>query len=129
KQHKISADHTIEYINNSPDKLDFIYIHLWPNAYKNNQTAFARQQLLNNKVDFYFAPDSARGYIDGLDFKVNGQPAKLEYDKQHIDIAKLILNQPLASGEKITITTPFTVKLPNSYSRLGHVDQSYQITQ
>src|SRR5688572_5097212 len=74
KEHKLTASETIEYINNSPNSLDTIYFHLWPNAYKNKNTAFARQQLLNKSEKFYFAPDSALGYIDGLDFKVNGQP-------------------------------------------------------
>ena len=31
----LKGNTSIEYINNSPDKLDFIWFHLWPNAYKN----------------------------------------------------------------------------------------------
>ena len=34
---------TVTYINNSPDKLDYIWFHLWPNAYKNENTAFYKQ--------------------------------------------------------------------------------------
>jgi len=33
----------LEYINHSPDKLEFIWFHLWPNAYKNETTAYAKQ--------------------------------------------------------------------------------------
>ena len=40
-----------------------------------------------------------------------------------------MLPQPLAPGASITITTPFRVKIPDSFSRFGHVGQSYQITQ
>ena len=127
--HSLTATAEIEYINHSPHELTFIYFHLWPNAYKNNTTALAKQQLINKKRDFQFAPDSARGYIEGLDFKINGQQAQLEIDPENIDIGKLILNQPLPSGQRIRISTPFRVKLPNSFSRLGHVGQSYQITQ
>src|SRR5436190_5942097 len=35
----------LEYINNSPDKLDFIWFHFFENAYKNDSTAFAKQVL------------------------------------------------------------------------------------
>jgi hypothetical protein len=36
----------------------------------------------------------------------------------------------LAPGKKITVTTPFRVKLPSgTISRLGHIGESYQITQ
>src|SRR6476619_2815404 len=29
----------INYTNNSPDTLNYIWFHLWPNAYKNDNTA------------------------------------------------------------------------------------------
>lgn len=129
-KHELDADITMQYTNNSPDELNFIYIHLWPNAYKNNSTAFAKQEIENRSIDFYAAKPDERGYIDGLDFKVNGNPVQLEYDQQNIDIAKLPLDQPLKSGGKITITTPFRVKIPSSdFSRLGHSENAYQITQ
>ncbi|MBC8046750.1 MAG: M1 family metallopeptidase, partial [Fimbriimonadaceae bacterium] len=129
-KHEINGDITIEYKNNSPEPLNFIYFHLWANAYKNNSTAFAKQEIENKKTEFQFAKNDERGYIDNLNFNVNGSAVKLEYDAKHIDIAKIILNTPLKSGEILTITTPFHVKIPSSkFSRLGHSDQSYQITQ
>ena len=36
--HTLKGDLTLEYINHSPDKLDFIWFHLWPNAYKDTTT-------------------------------------------------------------------------------------------
>ncbi|MCD4794668.1 MAG: M1 family metallopeptidase [Bacteroidales bacterium] len=127
--HELSAFETIEYINNSPDELSFIYFHIWPNAYDNNNTALAKQKLEGKWLKL-FKVDEQRGYIDSLDFKVNGEDIKWEYDKEYIDICKLYLNQALKSGEKIMITTPFHVKLPKGVtSRLGHVDQTYQISQ
>ena len=89
KSHTLQAFEQIEYINNSPDKLEFIYFHLWPNGYKNGETALAKQKGSNNK---WFYDQKTNGYIDSLDFKIDGQPAKWEYDKNHIDICKLILN-------------------------------------
>ncbi|QMU29927.1 M1 family metallopeptidase [Adhaeribacter radiodurans] len=129
QKHTLTATEELEYSNHSPDQLTFIYFHLWPNAYQNNQTALGKQLLRLKKSDFYFAAPEERGYITNLDFKVNGQSAKLEYDEQNPDIGKLILNEPLLSGQRVVITTPFTVKIPGSFSRFGHLGQSYQITQ
>ncbi|RYU79738.1 M1 family metallopeptidase [Hymenobacter persicinus] len=129
QQQLLTGTEEIQYTNHSPDQLTFVWFHLWPNAYKNNSTAFAKQQLRNGKRKFQFAKPEQRGFIDQLDFKVNGQPAQLSYDPQNPDIAKLILPQPLAPGAKATITTPFRVKIPDSFSRFGHVGQSYQISQ
>jgi hypothetical protein len=129
KEHTLDGFEKIEYINNSPDTLKFIWFHLWPNAYKNDKTAFSDQLLENGSTKFYFSDKNQKGYINKLDFKVNNLTAKVEDHPQHIDIVKIILPTPLPSGQKITITTPFHVRLPYNFSRGGHDGQSYQATQ
>jgi len=127
--HTLTGAIKIEYTNNSPDELDFIYFHLWPNAYKNTQTAFARQKVENGSTRFYFSDKKDRGEIRDLDFNINGKTTTWEYDQQNVDIAIVRLPKPLRSGEKIIIETPFILQIPKSFSRLGHVEQSYQLTQ
>src|ERR1700744_3445719 len=61
------------YTNNSPDTLPFIWIHCWPNAYKNDRAEFSEQLLENGRTDFYFSDNSRKGYINRLDFRVDGQ--------------------------------------------------------
>ena len=125
----LRATESINYINHSPDTLKYIWFHLWPNAYKNNNTAFAKQKIENGSVDFYFSKEEDRGFIDSLNFEINGERLKLEYDSANIDIAKVWLNKSLIPGEQVLITTPFRVKIPRTFSRLGHAGQQYQISQ
>ncbi len=126
----LSAFQEIEYINHSPSELGFIYFHLWPNAYKNHKTALAKQLLKSGKTAFYYSKPDERGFIDSLDFKVNGVKVKWEYDEEHVDICKLILNEPLKAGDSIRITTPFFVKIPEAkFSRLGHDFEAFYMTQ
>lgn len=130
KKHELSAFEEIKYINNSKQELSFIYFHLWPNAYKDHTTALAKQLLEEKNTKFYFSKPEERGFIDSLDFKVNDKSVKTEYDGVNIDFCKLILNEPLKAGDTITISTPFHVKLPDAkFSRLGHSEQAYYITQ
>lgn len=130
KDHSLKAEEIIEYSNQSDSTLRFIWMHLWPNAYKNRNTALCRQLLQQNKSSLYFSDSGERGYIDSLDFKVNGQTVKWEYHPQHIDICKIQLPAPLQPGEKIRLSTPFYVKIPSArFSRLGHIQQAYYITQ
>jgi len=84
--HELSAFEKIQYINNSNKTLEFIYFHLWANAYKNNETALAKQLLENGQTEMYFAKSEDLGYIDSLNFLVNGRSIKWEFDKEHIDI-------------------------------------------
>lgn len=127
--HMLNGYIEIEYINNAPETLDFLYFHLWPNAFKDQSSAFAKQQRIFGSNKFFFADEEDRGYIDQLNFTINETAVKWDFYDENPDIAKVILNQPLASGEKLTIQTPFRVKIPASFSRLGHEGQSYQITQ
>jgi len=125
----IDAFERINYYNASPDTLRYIWFHLWPNAYKNDRTAFSDQMLRNGHTDFYFSKPEEMGYINRLDFKVNGITARTEDHPQHIDIVKLVLPAPLPPRSAVLITTPFHVKLPFNYSRGGYAGESFQLTQ
>ena len=130
KNHTLNGFESFTYKNNSPQTLDVIYMHVWPNAYKNKETALAQQLKRNDGDKIAKAEAKDLGFIDSLDFKVNGNQVKWDYDPKHIDIVVLHLASPLAPGQQIQISTPFKVKIPSgSLSRLGHIGQSYQITQ
>ncbi len=127
--HELLGDEKITYFNQSPDTLFKIYIHLWPNGYRDKNTAMANQLLGFGSTDFYYAKKSERGSIDQLSFKINGQKTNYQHYQKQADIAEIILNEPLFPGDSIVIETPFHVEIPGDFSRLGHVEQSYQITQ
>src|SRR6056297_2856045 len=69
KINSLKAFEEIEYINNSTDELKFIYFHLWPNAYKNGQTALAKQKLETSPYQ-WFENKNLTGYIDSLNFMI-----------------------------------------------------------
>ncbi len=129
ERHELRAELQLTYTNNSPDRLNYLLLHVWPRAYRSGETAFGQQQLRNGQTDFYFAPEAERGTLDGLDFRVGGRPAAFRYYQDEADIIRLELPVPLAAGDSVLITTPFRVVIPRSWSRLGHVGRSYQVTQ
>lgn len=128
KLHTLSGNVKFDYTNNSPDTLKEIYIHIWPNAYKNSETPLVKQQLSNGTTDLFFADDEERGYMDGLQFTGNGKSINFQYTA--VDYGKIILTDPILPGAKVTFSTPFFVKIPDArFSRLGHKDQAYYISQ
>ncbi len=130
KQHAVRAEETILYTNNSDSTLHFIWMHLWPNSYKNEKTALCQQLIEHNNSSLYYSKKEERGFIDSLNFVSNGQILKWEYHSQHLDICKVYLTNPLKPGEKVELSTPFYLKIPSArFSRLGHIAQAYFLTQ
>ena len=129
KKHAVKGFATIDYTNNSPDRREFIWFHLWPNAYKNDSTAFAKQVLADKDGKDRLKAIKEKGYIDSLNFMANGQRLKTEPHPQYIDIVKVYLPQALQPGQKITLTTPFYTKLATYNSRSGYDGQSYMVCQ
>lgn len=130
RRHALSANISIEYLNNSPDTLRELWFHLWPNGYRDCTTALCKQKLESGSTALYFSEPEERGYIDSLDFTTNGRKLDWKYDARHKDICLITLAAPLPPGQRTTIATPFYVKIPDAkFSRLGHAGQAYAITQ
>ena len=130
KTHTLTGYESFVYHNNSPDALDKMFIHVWPNAYKNGNTALGKQLYNDGEQLLTFGPDSVKGSIENLNFTSNGTPIAWKFTEENIDIVELTFASPIPPGGQITIETPFVVHIPSGeISRLGHIGQSYQITQ
>jgi len=129
RNHFLHARLDLAYTNNSPDTLREMYFHLWPNAYSSNESGFARQKKAQKDLQFFNSADSVRGYIDSLNFRIDNEPVWFQTLENDPDIVLLKLKAPLLPGKSISISTPFRVKIPRSFSRLGHIKQQYQVTQ
>jgi hypothetical protein len=128
--HVLNAFEKITYTNNSLDTLHSIYFHLWPNAYKSATSALGKQQLEDHNMALYYADENDLGGIFDLNFKTSEESLVWQFTEAHEDICRVYLLSPLKPGETVEITTPFNVKIPSgSISRLGHIGESYQITQ
>jgi len=130
KTQSLTGKQTIQYKNNSPETLDFIWFHLWPNAYKNDSTALLKQ-IRNDLSRNEKLGAITYGSIDGLNFTVDGKAAKTEPhpNPEYIDIIKVLLPTPLKPGATASISTDFRVKLPSYFSRSGFADGQFMICQ
>lgn len=130
KNRLLNGELTLDYTNHSPQTLSFLWFHLWPNAYKNDTTALAKQFIKRKDLSFYNTSEENRGFIDNLKFESNGKTLVWNYHPEHTDICKVELSEPLLPGKTITIKTPFRVKVPVApLSRLGHAGDAFYITQ
>jgi hypothetical protein len=119
---------SLDYFNASPDTLRFIWFHIWPNAYANGNTALAKQ-IEKDKELKKSVKKAESGYMDSLDFSAYGKSLNTQPHPEHIDIIRVILNEPLLPGQSLTLETPFYNKLPTYFSRSGFSDGQFIATQ
>lgn len=127
--HSLKGFEKITYINNSPDTLKEMFIHLWPNAYQNG-TPLDKQLQEDGNTKLYFGDKKYTGQLDGLRFKVDNKWIVLKNHPLGKEVAWFDLPSLLLPGDSILISSPFNVKVPyGEVSRLGYLDDSYQISQ
>lgn len=124
----IHGNLSLEYINQSPDSLSYIWFHIWPNAYSGDNTALAKQ-LEKDKDIKKQIKKAEKGFIDSLAFTSGGKKLNTSVHPQNPDIIKVFLAEPLLPGRSIKIETPFYNKLPGYYSRSGESEGQFIATQ
>lgn len=127
--HQIHGHLELNYQNNSPDTLHFIWFHLWPKAYSSQKSEFARRKAESGSTDFHFAPKNNWGDMDSLLFTSGGSTLSVETHPKWIDVVKVKLNTPIPPGRSGIIQTPFRTTIPTNFSRLGREGNAYQISQ
>ncbi|HEY4156250.1 MAG TPA: M1 family metallopeptidase, partial [Puia sp.] len=128
KQKTLEGSMDLRYTNHSPDTLHFIWFHVWPNAYRNDRTGYSEQLLENGKTGFYFSDKESKGYINRLEFRVNGIMADIQDHPEYIDVIKLILPAALAPGDSIRVDASFHEKLPYNFSGYGFRGHNFQVS-
>ena len=117
----------LSYTNHSPDTLLFIWFHLWPNAYRNDRTQYSEQLLENGDTRFYFSRNDQKGYLNRLEFRVDGAMANIQDHPEYLDIVKLVLPKPLLPGDSVSITSTFHERIPFNFNGFGYNGQHYEI--
>ncbi|MEO7215601.1 M1 family metallopeptidase [Mucilaginibacter sp.] len=123
----ISGSSTINYTNNSPDALQYLWLHLDQNTYK--------KDARSNFVTGFPAPDHTTGYqIESVSLLQNGKATKLNYV---ITDTRMQVRLPLAvspKGGKISLVIKYHYTIPGSFGgRTDYIDTKngkiYEIAQ
>ena len=117
--HTITATCDITYTNNSPSKLDTIFLHLWANAFSDKLSAYSNQAIRTGRLDFYFADEEDMGGYNDLEVNIDGNRITLYSWKGNSDVVYFLLPKPLLPKETIKIKTAYNLKLPRKLSRMG----------
>ncbi|MCX6174191.1 MAG: M1 family metallopeptidase [Ignavibacteriales bacterium] len=113
----ILVNQEIIWINRTKFSTSEIQFHFYANAYKSNNTLFAKAYSLSPE---------AQTQIDIKSFQVNGESSQLVYFQPEIanphdsTVAKVLLNKTIEPGDSVRINFEYTMKIPRSIKRMGY---------
>jgi hypothetical protein len=114
--------------NNSSVVFNEIYFHNWANAYKDKNTPLANRFIENYKKTFHFTSEKNRGSTNIHKILILNKRANWQITDKNPDILKFFLDKPLKPKDSVSITTKYTVKLPNAkFTGFGFSDQQYNL--
>ena len=103
----------LTYWNNSPFELKELYFHLYENAFQPGSHYHDLNK--NNDVTVTFGQNEQKGLGTTIDnLKINAKTVRTELDNT---ILKVFLNEPLRSGDSITVTCSFKTYWDNGTMR------------
>jgi hypothetical protein len=122
----ITGTESIVYVNNSPDTLREFYLHLYPNAFRDKNTAYMRDK--NRQYDWTVlnVPDGMRSWIDLAHMKIDGTPVEPNVDDT---IARMTLPAPLPPGDTLRVEFDWNGKVRKSSDRAGYRGDHYDFAQ
>jgi len=110
EDNRIEGTEQLTYWNNSPDDLNYVYFHLYQNAF--NKGSYLKDLERANHVKTVLGPKEAKGLGTTTDsVMVDGQAVRTELDNT---ILKVYLPKPLKPGGKIVVAMKF-----NTYFDIG----------
>ncbi|WP_369970988.1 metalloprotease [Psychroserpens sp. XS_ASV72] len=104
----------ITYHNTSNDTLDTIYLNDWNNAYSSKNTPLAKRFEEEFSLKFHLAKSEQRGYTTITNL-TNKKSVSLNFEnpKDHVDIVKITLDEPLLPSEYYELDISYTVVIPD----------------
>lgn len=111
KTNIIDANEELKYWNNSPDTLQFVYFHLYQNAFTNGSYLEELHKANKNPIK-NMGPYVKQGLgTEVQNLKVNNQKAKIELDNT---VMKVYLPTPLLPGASVTFNMDFATYFDRS---------------
>ncbi|WP_439132601.1 aminopeptidase [Polaribacter sp.] len=118
----------IEFFNTTDTILKNIYLHNWPNSFRDRKTPLSKRFIKDYRKDLYFANERKLGKTTIKNLTVNFENTPFNEVDKRADILNIALPKPLLPKEKTKIIITYTVKIPNaSFTGYGKTKKGYHL--
>lgn len=116
------------FVNSSDSLLKNIYLHNWPNSFRDRKTPLSKRFILDYRKDLYFAKKKKLGNTQIKNLTVNYENTTFNELEKQADILKVTLPKPLYQKDSARITLTYVVKIPSaSFTNYGKTKQGYHL--
>lgn len=125
KDKTIIGTEAVDFINTDDVNLSEVYMHLYPNAFKDKSKVPFTKEEMGLAYPNGFKP----GYIEINDVTFGkNEKATYSIDQKTGEILKILLPKKLGKGDRISFTIDFKVQIPPSCGRFGYGNNTIQVT-
>jgi hypothetical protein len=128
RAHMLHAHERIAYRNTANIGLSTLYLQVYPNAFRDAGTAYAREHArlpwALNPLD-WIPWGSRRGFVTIRGVRVDGQPAAFTVQET---VLRVPLVRSLDRGEALTVEIAFDVQLPVLQQVMGYRGTNYAMS-
>ncbi|QNM87041.1 aminopeptidase [Polaribacter pectinis] len=118
----------IVYYNTTDSIFNSIYLHNWPNSFRDRKTPLCKRFIEDFNKDLYFAKEEDLGFSKVKNLSVNYDKAAFKELKNQADILEIFLNTPLKPKESAKIHITYTVKVPDArFTGYGRTKKGYNL--
>ena len=121
----LKVNQELEYVNNSGQSLENVLFHLYPNAFKNEDSVQAPVSEYN--FDRAYPNGFSSGYIEISSIKIKSININYEIFGDEQSIVNVPLLETLNPNEKVNIEMNYMVKVPNVIHRFGYGENTINV--
>ena len=132
--HEIKGTSHIVYVNNSPDSLDQIYMHLYPNAFQEGSVKYREYQQNYGRLGRIgsmlkdITPYEAGISIHSFKISMGGNHFSESFEIEDT-ILEAVLPKSLSSDDSLVIEIEWTHHVGEQIERAGYVGDQYNAAQ
>ncbi len=124
---RLFGEETIIYRSGADTALSDLYLHVYPNAYRNGNSVMAREaEQIYRDFTFAQARSGELGYLDITHLTVNNTDCPFSVDDTSLRVK---LPGPLAPRDSLILHTVFVTKIPTLPGRFRFDKDEYSIAQ
>ncbi len=115
-QSKVVVSENLKWFNNSPDTINDIFLHMYLNAFKSNNTVFGQSIPV---------PEASVTHLEIQTLLVNNQPASMDYINTEIanpsdsTVGRIKLLRKLGSRDSVSISISYSFRIPEVINGIG----------